>query len=133
MTTRGGELKPPSGSQSDSWVSEPDGTVHLLASYSTKSGKIVFPPAPSGSINGEAYREQRLSSVGVIYTFTVVHPVRNDEGLPYTLAYIDFPEGVRIFGQLRVDGGQPPSIGARVRTVVRHSTWGKPDYAFEMM
>lgn len=51
-----------------------------------------------------------LSTRGTVYTYTVVHQAGPGFETPYTLVYVDLPEGVRMLGQL--DG--EPAIGIEV-------------------
>jgi uncharacterized OB-fold protein len=45
-----------------------------------------------------------LSTKGVVYTYTVVHQAGPGFETPYTLVYVDLPEGVRVLGRL---AGEP--------------------------
>jgi hypothetical protein len=42
----------------------------------------------------------RFSTEGTVYTFTIVRQSTKQFEVPYALGYVDFPEGVRIMGQL---------------------------------
>jgi len=53
-----------------------------------------------------------LSPDGRLYTYTIIHPGRDAE--PYTICFVDFPEGVRVFGRLDIPTAQRPALGMAV-------------------
>jgi uncharacterized OB-fold protein len=76
-----------------------------------------------------------LSGHGTLYAFTVIHVSRPGHPAPYSVAYTDLVEGLRVFGQLdewaaaapgdpvraytasiSSDPDSPPRIGVRFRT-----------------
>jgi len=79
----------------------PDGTGNLLGSRCPSCGAHFFPvrEACSGCLNDEL-ETVRFSTEGTLYTYTVVRQSTPAFEVPYILGYVDFPEGVRIMGQI---------------------------------
>ena len=44
----------------------------------------------------------------------MIHAAPPGYSQPYAVAYVDFPEGVRVFGHLRLGDGPPPDLDAPV-------------------
>ena len=91
----------------------------LLASKCKSCGQIYF-PALERCV--ECYRqdmeEVKLSKTGKIYTYTVVQmPVKNYEP-PFALAWVELPEGVRLFTQLKDWENKELKIGMDVNLVI---------------
>ena len=99
------------------WRTTPRGTVELLASRCTKCGTSFLPSMFTCTECGNhEFSEAVLSPEGTLYSYTVV---RGSGGVwpdVYAVAYVDYPEGVRVFGHLRREDLDRVSIGARVRT-----------------
>jgi uncharacterized OB-fold protein len=55
--------------------------------------------------------KSRLSSQGKLYSYSIVHVAPKRFLPPYALGYIDFPEGVRVFGQLTTSDPAQIKIG----------------------
>ena len=107
----------------------PDGLL-LLASRTTDSALPQFPPM--AFVHGDAVlQEVPLGPVGVLYTYSIVHPGRDKP--PYGLAMVDFEPGVRVFGALRFEPGAEPALGAAMRIVPQALPDGEADYAFEAL
>jgi len=83
------------------------GAVRLLATWSPPGKALQFPPVSVPL--PEPPRVQPLAAEGRLYTYTVIHPGRDAD--PYTIGFVDFPEGVRVFGRLDIPAGQRPSLG----------------------
>jgi uncharacterized OB-fold protein len=89
--------------------------VNLTASRDVKTGKGVFPRVPSASPSANRYQPITLSSEADLYSFTVIHPNPKTGLKPFALIYADFAEDTRVFGPLRLNEGEKPTIGMRVR------------------
>jgi uncharacterized OB-fold protein len=62
---------------------------------------LIFPMPPiCPTCLGESISTRPIDSQGRLYTYTIVHAARPGWNSPYGLAYVDFPEGVRICGPL---------------------------------
>jgi hypothetical protein len=59
--------------------------------------------------------KSRLSSRGKLYTYSVVHVAPKRYSPPYALGYVDFPEGVRVLGQLTTADPSRIKIGMTVQ------------------
>jgi uncharacterized OB-fold protein len=86
------------------WSAEKDG-LHLIGSHCTKCGQNYFPPreiCPECFAKGvEAKMEPiQLSSRGKLYSYSIVHVAPKRFNPPYGIGYVDFPEKVRVLGQL---------------------------------
>ncbi len=79
----------------------PDGTGNLLGSKCRSCGAHFFPvrEACAGCL-GQDLETVRFSTEGTLYTYSVVRQSTPAFEVPYALGYVDFPEGVRIMGQL---------------------------------
>jgi uncharacterized OB-fold protein len=58
-----------------------------------------------------------LSGRGTVYTYTVVRQSTPEFQTPYVLVYVDFPEGVRVLGQLVGCGPEAVRVGMPVEVV----------------
>ena len=79
-----------------------DSQVHLVGSHCRKCGQNYFPPR---EICPKCFAEEemdaiRLSNHGNLYSYTIVHVAPKMFMPPYSLGYVDFPEGVRVLGRL---------------------------------
>lgn len=74
----------------------------LQASLCSRCGQISYPPDDICASCGHQEASQRieLSSGGTLYTFTVVHAAAPGVETPYAIGYVDFAEGVRVFGRV---------------------------------
>lgn len=102
----------------------------LIATRSSSQPTLRFPPAEF--VHGdEEVEEVAIGPLGVLYTYTVVHPGKGVE--PYALAMVDFEPGVRAFGRLCGPLQPAPAIDSTVRVVPFALADGTPDYAFEVV
>jgi len=78
-----------------------DSTGNLLGSRCRTCGAHFFPvrEACAGCLSQEL-ETVPLSTEGVLYTYSIVRQSTPEFEVPYALGYVDFPEGVRIMGQL---------------------------------
>lgn len=91
------------------WSPAPD--PRLLASRDIETGEWVFPAVPANSPLAERHETVPIEGVGVVYSYTVIHPGAKSGLQPYSLGYVDFPGPVRVFGRLQ--GKARPTIGER--------------------
>jgi uncharacterized OB-fold protein len=84
-----------------SWIEE-GGKVFLLGSRCPNCGKHAFPQTTfcDQCGNSSGLETARLSGVGRLYSFTEVHVAPASLETPYVIGYVDFPEDVRVLGQL---------------------------------
>ena len=98
----------------------------LLASRDARSGALRFPPYAAQSTLGDGQAPVPLAGVGVLHSFTVIHPNPKSGEAPFALGYVDLPGPVRIFGRIR---GEHVAIGARCEAVPDERT----GYAFQIL
>jgi uncharacterized protein len=74
-------------------------TDHLIGSKCEICGRVFFPKVFVCRLcmDDGTMREIPLSTIGTIDTFTVVHVAPMGFKAPYIQAYVDLPEGPRIF------------------------------------
>lgn len=103
---------------SDAPWREENGRLRLVGSRCPGCGTSAFPRhGICPACGNDAQETAELSDTGTIYTFSHIHTAPKGFSVPYTTAYIDLPEGVRLFGQ--IEG--PPSaveIGQKVAIVL---------------
>jgi uncharacterized OB-fold protein len=90
----------------------------LLASRRRSSGALVFPCVPESSPAAPDFELVELSASATLYSYTTIHPNPKTGEPPFTLAYADFSEGVRVFGRLRFPYEGLPKIGMPLKVVV---------------
>jgi uncharacterized OB-fold protein len=78
-----------------------DGSGHLLGSRCHSCGAHFFPVREvcSGCLS-DKLKTVGLSTQGTLYTYSVVRQSTPAFEVPYALGYVDFPEDVRIMGQI---------------------------------
>lgn len=102
----------------------------LCATRTSADATPQFPPL--AFVHGDvAVEEVPLGPLGVLYTYSVVHPGRDKPA--YGLAMVDFEPGVRVFGPMRFEPGLEPALGATMKIVAHTLSDGQADYAFEAL
>ena len=78
-----------------------EGAVRLVATECGDCSKRVFPPT---DVCPECMSENvgpiTLGTRGPLYSWSVVHAAPRGWSLPYVAAYVDLPEGVRVFAHM---------------------------------
>lgn len=79
-----------------------DGSRPFLKGYRCKKcGQLDFPKlSPCPNCWGEEFEMVPLSRTGKLYAFTEIYFGQPGVQAPYTFAYVDLPENLRIFAQL---------------------------------
>ncbi|TEO04738.1 Zn-ribbon domain-containing OB-fold protein [Pseudomonas aeruginosa] len=74
----------------------------LLGSLCTQCGTRVFPARPfcPACDCTDIEPEVELATRGKIYSYTVIHQAPAGRKPPYTLAYVDLTDGVRVMAQV---------------------------------
>ena len=83
------------------WVVERD-NLHLVGSHCKKCGQNYFPSmeiCPKCFAEGEM-EKMMLSNQGKLYSYSIVYVGPKEFTTQYAVGYADFPEGVRVLGQL---------------------------------
>ncbi len=79
----------------------PDGSGRLLGSRCRSCDAHFFPVREACSrCLSDDLETIGFSTEGTLYTYSVVHQSTPAFEVPYALGYVDFPEGVRIMGQI---------------------------------
>jgi len=84
----------------------------LIAAKCIKCGQVFF-PKKSLCLNcmSSDLKTVNLSSCGKLYSYSTVYMDSEHFQAPYTVGWIDLPEGIRIFSQIRGWQEQPLKIG----------------------
>jgi uncharacterized OB-fold protein len=95
---------------------ESSGGPALIGSQCGSCGQVLFPPKPlclnCFSIDVEPIR---LNRDGKLYTYTTVYMASEHFPPPYAAGWIELPEGIRIFSQIRGWQEHPLKIGMDMR------------------
>lgn len=112
------------------------GVVRLVASRCQACGAHFFPQRlVCARCLARDLATVPLSGRGTLYTYTTVYQSTPEFPTPYLLAYVDFPEGVRVLAQLI---GAPPDavrIGMPLELRVepmRTDTEGRPILGYRL-
>ena len=93
--------------------------VGLLASKCRSCGRIFFPKKNHCFDCFSHDMEQvMLRGSSKLYTFTIVRMPAEHYAAPYAIGWVEFPEGVRVFGQIRAWERQPLKIGMEMKLVI---------------
>ena len=95
---------------------ETSGEPALIGSKCRSCGQILFPPKPL-CLNclSTDVESIRLSRDGRLYTYTTVYMASEHFPPPYTVGWIELPEDIRVFSQIRGWQEQPLKIGMDMR------------------
>lgn len=75
-----------------------DGTAWLSASRCTACGRVAFPPRLAcPRCRTRTMAPQRVGRTATLYGFTVCHTAPSGWRAPYLQAYVELPEGIRVF------------------------------------
>ncbi|SPF81514.1 Zn-ribbon domain-containing OB-fold protein [Pseudoprimorskyibacter insulae] len=78
-----------------------DGAVFLNASRSASSGSMAFPARTICQETAARDMEPiEVGPAGVLYSHSTIH-VSATRQTPYTIGYVDFPNGLRVLAQVR--------------------------------
>ena len=91
----------------------------LLGGQCKSCGNRVFPkPAVCAQCWSEDIDSVALPSEGKLYSYAVIHAARKGWAAPYTVAYVDLPDGVRVCAPLDCDLKNPPPLDIDVTLTV---------------
>ncbi|MGE3150572.1 MAG: Zn-ribbon domain-containing OB-fold protein [Pseudorhodoplanes sp.] len=89
------------------WRRAPGGGAELLAACCTQCGTYYLPRVTiCNTCRNASFDVKPLSPVGNLYSYTVIHVPPPGYPSPYAIGYVDFPEKVRVFGQIRLPEGK---------------------------
>lgn len=72
----------------------------LMASRCAPCGVVAYPPLRQCPKCWGELDAQPLSNRGRLYTYSTVHVAPAGRSVPYTIGYVDLPEGARVFAHL---------------------------------
>lgn len=103
----------------DLFSTDDQGRVRLIAGYCEESDNWTFPKylADPESFS-EDVEERFLSPTGVLHSFTVVRRSMPEFAVPYVLALVDFPEGVRVMAQIETQDFDSLEFGEEMAVTV---------------
>lgn len=100
-----------------------EGAVLLRGSESRSSGSKAFPVREVCMETGARdMQEIFFGPVGTLYSFSTIH-VSASRATPYTLGYVDFPNGVRVLAHVRCDDVSALRCDMTVRTETDGTDW----------
>lgn len=106
----------------------------VMATRCSGCGKLSFPPRSGCPFCGCEDREWvEINEVGRLLTHTTVMygPAGFENEVPYTLAVVGFPMGIRVFGQLAAEvAAGEPKIGMPLLVAPRPLPSGRVSYHF---
>jgi len=95
------------------------GRVRLVAGYSKESDNWTFPKYLADPVSfSDEVEERLLSPTGELHSFTVVRRSMPEFPVPYALALVDFPEGVRVMAQVETNDPEGLKIGQKMGVTV---------------
>lgn len=98
-------------------ISKHDSKPNLIGSKCNKCGIYLFPSKKiCPACFDDAMTEVALNRTGKVYSYTIIRQAPTGFNVPFATAYIDLPEGVRVFAQLDLacwEKGEP-RIGQEV-------------------
>jgi uncharacterized OB-fold protein len=95
------------------------GEPALIGSKCGSCGQVLFPSKPL-CLNclSTDVTSVRLNRNGKLYTYTTVYMASEHFPPPYTVGWVELPEDIRIFSQIRGWQEQPLKIGMDVRMYI---------------
>ena len=98
---------------------EGSGEVRLVAGYSKEADNWTFPKYLADPVSfSDDVEEKLLTPFGELHSFTLVRRSLPEFPVPYALALVDFPEGVRVMAQVETDDPEGLKIGQKMGVTV---------------
>lgn len=103
----------------DLFTTDDEGRVRLIAGYCKESDNWTFPRYLVDPVSfTDDIEEKFLSPTGVLHSFTVVRRSMPEFKVPYVLALVDFPEGVRVMAQIETEDPDSLEFGEEMAVTV---------------
>lgn len=103
-----------------------EGGPALLASRCASCGRVFFPCRENClECGGEELSPTELTGPAKLYTHTRVMMPVHKYAPPFTLAWVEFPEQVRVMGQVR-ENGQELALGMEMKLIIE-TLWAEED------
>ena len=103
----------------DLFSTDDEGRIRLIAGYCKESDNWTFPKYLADPVSfTDDVEEKFLSPTGVLHSFTVVRRSMPEFKLPYVLALVDFPEGVRVMAQVETEDPDSLEFGEEMAVTI---------------
>lgn len=103
----------------DLFSTDDEGRVRLIAGYCKESDNWTFPRYLADPVSfSDDVEERFLSPTGILHSFTVVRRSMPEFKVPYVLALVDFPEGVRVMAQVETEDPDSLEFGEEMAITV---------------
>lgn len=103
----------------DLFSTDDEGRVRLIAGYCKESDNWTFPRYLADPVSfSDDVEERFLSPTGILHSFTVVRRSMPEFKVPYVLALVDFPEGVRVMAQVETENPDSLEFGEEMAITV---------------
>ncbi len=100
-------------------IEEVSGKWALVGCRCKQCGKIIYPcRAVCLNCLGRDMEKLNLSRHGELYSFTIVHMPSEHFEPPYAIGWMELPEGIKIFSQIRGWQEHPLEIGMDMELTV---------------
>ncbi len=104
---------------SEYWQEGPGRSAALFAAKCDQCGTCYLPKVMvCTNCGGRKFAASRLGETGRLYVHTVIQVAAAGYPSPYSVGYVDFGEGVRVFGHVRLDGEVAPTPDCTVAVEV---------------
>jgi uncharacterized OB-fold protein len=83
---------------------------------------------------GKSLYEKEISRYGEVYSYSILHVASKGFSVPLTIAYVDFPEGLRICGQIENGAQEKLKCAAKIEVVygkIRDDPDDVPVYSYK--
>jgi uncharacterized OB-fold protein len=101
------------------YFTEAKDNSQLLATKCKSCGRLYFPPLKRcAECYGTDMEDVKLSRKGKLYTYTIVQMPLPHYKPPFAVAWVELPEGVRVFTQLKNWENTTLKIGMNVNLVI---------------
>lgn len=103
----------------DLFSTDDEGRVRLIAGYCKESDNWTFPKYLADPVSfTDDVEEKFLSPTGILHSFTVVRRSMPEFKVPYVLALVDFPEGVRVMAQVETEDPDSLEFGEEMAVTI---------------
>lgn len=103
----------------DLFTTDDEGRVRLIAGYCKESDNWTFPKYLADPVSfTDDIEEKFLSPTGILHSYTVVRRSMPEFKVPYVLALVDFPEGVRVMAQVETEDPNSLEFGEEMAVTV---------------
>lgn len=99
----------------DDYWQEDDGNITLFAYYCNDCETGHLPKTlVCSNCGNDSLIKKAIQGNGRLYTYTILDVVPQGYPGPVSVGYVDFPDGVRVFGHIRPEQGCEIRIGSEV-------------------